>query len=75
MSGAGTWEGWDEQGATELLIAMMTALAVQPGQYARLVREAATEPARSFVLTDMFVRLALDLASDRAREAGFDPCC
>ena len=71
MSELGGATVWDERGATELLLALATALDKGDVQtYAELLREAATEPGRSFVLIEMFVRLVLDLITDRAAETG-----
>ncbi len=64
----------DEGAARELLLAL--AIARSDGDvttYDRLLTEATTEPARSLVLIDTFVRVLLSIASERASEPSMSP--
>lgn len=61
----------DDVAARELLLGLATARTDGDlTTYERLLSEATTEPARSIVLIDTFVRFVLTLASERASGPG-----
>ncbi len=64
----------DDRAAAELLLALAAARASDElPTCERLLAEATTEPARSLVLIDTFVRFLVTLAGERPSEPGMCP--